>query len=80
MRCRVKNRNKAYFVLDPRGYRGHALRKVLDLDQPFILEVRPASGGNLFFALKPDAQNAGLLAEFEGGAAPEPVPGRSGQL
>jgi hypothetical protein len=37
------------FVFDPRGYRGHALRKVLDLDQPFILEVRPASGQNQKF-------------------------------
>ena len=39
------------FVLDPRGYRGHALRKVLDVDQPFILEVRPVSGENQKFPL-----------------------------
>src|SRR5271157_4573515 len=39
------------FVFDPRGYRGHALRKVLDLDQPVILEVRPASGENQKFPL-----------------------------
>ena len=39
------------FVLDPRGYRGHALRKVVDPDQPFILEVRPVSGENQKFPL-----------------------------
>jgi hypothetical protein len=39
------------FVLDPRGYRGHALRKVVDLDQPFILEARPVSGENQTFPL-----------------------------
>jgi hypothetical protein len=39
------------FILDPRGYRGHALRKVPDVDQPFILEVRPVSGENQKFPL-----------------------------
>ena len=39
------------FILDPRGYRGHALRKVLELEQPFILEVRPVSGENQKFPL-----------------------------
>jgi hypothetical protein len=39
------------FILGPRGYRGHALRKVLDLDQPFILDVRPVSGDNQKFPL-----------------------------
>jgi hypothetical protein len=39
------------FNLDPRGYRGHALRKVLELDQPFILEVLPVSGENEKFPL-----------------------------
>jgi hypothetical protein len=37
--------------LYPHGYRGHALRKVVDLDQPFILEVRPVSGENQKFPL-----------------------------
>jgi von Hippel-Lindau disease tumor supressor len=39
------------FDFDPRGYRGHALRKVLDLEQPFILEVRPVSGENQKFPI-----------------------------
>ena len=39
------------FVLDPRGYRGHALRKVPEVDQPFILELRPLSGDNQKFPL-----------------------------
>ena len=39
------------FVLDPRGYRGHALRKVPEVDQPFILELRPPSGENQKFPL-----------------------------
>jgi hypothetical protein len=39
------------FILDPRGYRGHGLRKVLELDQPFLLEVQPVSGQNQKFPL-----------------------------
>jgi hypothetical protein len=56
------------FILDPRGYRGHALRKILDLDQPFILEVRPVSG---------ETQKFPLIAYMAGdGAWPT---GRNGQ-
>ena len=45
------SKHSIIFDFDPRGYRGHALRKVLDLDQPFILEVRPVSGENQKFPI-----------------------------
>jgi hypothetical protein len=45
------SKHSIIFDFDPRGYRGHALRKVLDLEQPFILEVRPMSGENQKFPI-----------------------------
>jgi hypothetical protein len=45
------SKHSIIFDFDPRGYRGHALRKVLDLEQPFILEVRPVSGENQKFPI-----------------------------
>jgi hypothetical protein len=39
------------FGFDPRGYHGHALRKVLELEQPFILQVRSVSDDNQKFRL-----------------------------
>ena len=40
------SKHSVMFQFDLIGYRGHALRKVVDLDQPFNLEIRPASGDN----------------------------------
>jgi hypothetical protein len=40
-----------YFGFAVGGYHGHALRKVVELEQPFILRVRSVSGENEKFPL-----------------------------
>jgi hypothetical protein len=39
------------FTFYPDGYHGQALNKVLDLEQPFVFEVRQASGNNQKFPI-----------------------------
>jgi hypothetical protein len=49
--CGRSTDSAIYFGFAVGGYHGHALRKVVELEQPFILQVRSVSGENEKFPL-----------------------------